>query len=337
LFNRCSFNRMVLHFGFQKGNKTNISDQSGLENNAILIGGATQRENCDRCGYCLDLSRGPDPTMKIQQISEKQLPRFKISIAVWVSLNSTKGVHNIFTTESSEGNIGYRLQVVHGKIRWAIGTDTIPVIFDNMTRAEVVPEALWTHIIATYNNENGVTKIYANSMLKFKDIVPENKRTYLPNNWDNDASIGDRTLRGYLDELIMYNWELDDSEALYVRNYCADHPKLVRFTVRVPLTKKTVVPRAETKRSSILPKRNDNKVWWYLYMKLLNEKLGKSKKSQIKTNITDRSSKPIKSMKVKSPEVKVYTKKDTVEQATKQKLRELALEPSEAFALLKKK
>lgn len=39
LFNRCSFNRMVLHFGFQKGNKTNISDQSGLENNAILIGG----------------------------------------------------------------------------------------------------------------------------------------------------------------------------------------------------------------------------------------------------------------------------------------------------------
>ena len=30
---------MILHYGFQKGNKTNIADQSGLENNGILIGG----------------------------------------------------------------------------------------------------------------------------------------------------------------------------------------------------------------------------------------------------------------------------------------------------------
>ena len=39
LSNRCMFNRMILHFGFQKGNKTNINDQSGLENNGILIDG----------------------------------------------------------------------------------------------------------------------------------------------------------------------------------------------------------------------------------------------------------------------------------------------------------
>ena len=39
LYNHCTFNRMILHYGFQKGNKTNIADQSGLENNGILIGG----------------------------------------------------------------------------------------------------------------------------------------------------------------------------------------------------------------------------------------------------------------------------------------------------------
>lgn len=47
LFNRCMFNRMVLHFGFQKGNKTNINDQSGLENNGILIGGERLMKKCE--------------------------------------------------------------------------------------------------------------------------------------------------------------------------------------------------------------------------------------------------------------------------------------------------
>lgn len=39
LFNRCVFNRMVLHYGFQKGNASNLIDQSGLHNDAKLIGG----------------------------------------------------------------------------------------------------------------------------------------------------------------------------------------------------------------------------------------------------------------------------------------------------------
>jgi len=39
LFNRCVFNRMIFHYGFQKGNDTIIIDQSGLENNGILKAG----------------------------------------------------------------------------------------------------------------------------------------------------------------------------------------------------------------------------------------------------------------------------------------------------------
>ncbi|XP_047129064.1 uncharacterized protein LOC100201907 isoform X1 [Hydra vulgaris] len=263
LFNRCTFNRMILHFGFQKGNKTSISDQSGLDNDAILVGGARQKEDGEKCGYCLDLTNGPDPAMKIEQIAVKKLPRTKISIALWINLNSTNGIHNIFTTESSEGNIGYRLQVVNGRVRWAIGTDTVPVLFDHMTESQVISEGLWTHIVTTYNNENGIVKIYVNSKEKLKEFVPDERREFLPTNWDNDASIGDRTFRGYIDEFIMYNWDLDSSEALYVRNYCADRPKLVRFTVRVPLTKKTVVPHSIDNnlemedKQKLIPYRNE--------------------------------------------------------------------------------
>ncbi len=39
IYDKCSFNRMVIHYGFQKGNNSVINDQSGLENDAILVGG----------------------------------------------------------------------------------------------------------------------------------------------------------------------------------------------------------------------------------------------------------------------------------------------------------
>lgn len=41
LYRKCEFNRMVLHFGFQKINTTThqVMDQSGLDNNATLDGG----------------------------------------------------------------------------------------------------------------------------------------------------------------------------------------------------------------------------------------------------------------------------------------------------------
>ena len=39
LYDKCTFNRMVIHYGFQKGNNTLMLDQSGLQNDAIPIGG----------------------------------------------------------------------------------------------------------------------------------------------------------------------------------------------------------------------------------------------------------------------------------------------------------
>ena len=39
LYDKCTFNRMVIHYGFQKGNNSLILDQSGLQNDAIPIEG----------------------------------------------------------------------------------------------------------------------------------------------------------------------------------------------------------------------------------------------------------------------------------------------------------
>eukprot|EP00111_Clytia_hemisphaerica_P016329 TCONS_00048354-protein len=282
LFNRCVFNRMIFHYGFQKGNNSIIYDQSGLENNAIMKSGAKQKEDCGKCGYCLDLTQGPDPQLDIQRVPVRGLPTSKISITVWVMLNSTRGVHNIFTTESDKGNIGYRLQVIDGGVRFAIGTDieSVPEIIDMWSQNKIlVPEGLWTHLTATYNNENGVGKIFVNGILKLEKIASPDKREDLPTNWDNEASVGDETFRGFLDEFVIYNWQLDENEVIYVRDYCADKPKLVRFTVRVPLTKKTLVPHGATTGKAIKSVTNhtDKASWWDLYNELLQRRIKRSR------------------------------------------------------------
>ena len=50
LYRKCEFNRMVLHFGFQKVNTTThqVMDQSGLDNNATLDGGKKYTQICSR-------------------------------------------------------------------------------------------------------------------------------------------------------------------------------------------------------------------------------------------------------------------------------------------------
>ena len=200
-----------------------------------------QKEDCERCGSCLDLTQGPNPTLKVERISLSNIPTRSVSVALWVSLNSTKGVHDLFITQGPLDGSGYRLRVIDGKIRWSVGADDGESIFDFETKSVAVPETLWTHLIATYDKETGSVAIYVNGVSKLKETVDKKDRRLLPRDWETEAKLGDKTFNGLMDEFIMYNWAVDDSEATYVRKYCADHPKLVRFIVRVPLAKRDKV------------------------------------------------------------------------------------------------
>ena len=168
-------------------------------------------------------------------------------------MNSTKGIHDLFITQGPLDGSGYRLRVIDGKVRWSIGTDNGETIFDYETKSVVIPETLWSHIIATYDKESGDVSIFVNGVSKFKETVDKKQRKLLPRDWETEAKLGDKSFNGYMDEFIMYNWAIDESEATYIRNYCADHPKLVRFIVHVPLTKRNKVSRLSkpmNKRSS---------------------------------------------------------------------------------------
>lgn len=93
------------------------------------------------------------------------------------------------------------------------------------------------HVLVSFDSVSGFAKIFVNghqkALAKFAKEVP------IGGDWGEiligGRSLGSQDLGGYMDELVMYNWELDASEISYVMKYCPDHPKLVSFTVHIPL------------------------------------------------------------------------------------------------------
>ena len=169
-------------------------------------------------------------------------PTSAISITAWISLNKTKGLHSIFQIlgSSEERRSIYNMEVVDGRLHWKHKDMKDVPVFDLTTEDVVVPENMWIHVGATYNSTSGKAKIYVNGILKVEHTNP--KKPKLWSSW-GQLTIGghfpdNKLFNGLLDEVFIYNWELDPSELHFVMKYCADHPKLVSFTVRVPIYKR---------------------------------------------------------------------------------------------------
>ena len=193
---------------------------------------------CDKCGACVDLSNKQSAGVILDGNAFSKKPSSAVSVAVWISLNNTQGMSSIFQAmDDSQTENMFNLASINGKLHWRHKDKNGKILFYVKTKEVVVPEALWTHVAATYNSQNGIAKLYVNGLLKQQTTNP--KRPLLSQAW-RSGTIGDhlpehRLFNGLLDEFFMYNWELDPSEIGFVLKYCADHPKLVSFTVRVPL------------------------------------------------------------------------------------------------------
>ncbi|XP_032221948.2 uncharacterized protein LOC5520919 isoform X2 [Nematostella vectensis] len=242
LYRKCEFNRMVLHYGFQHWNSTTstLEDQSGLHNNATLKSGArVLSDGCDKCGACVDLSSNDQAEVYLNASKYKLKPTSAVTVSAWVSLNRTSGLHSIFQAlkgKTDNTNV-YNLEVIDGRVHWESRDKSGKPLFDVKTIDVTIPEGLWTHVMGTYSAQTGNAKIYVNGLLRESFTNPSRPR--LSAAWER-ASIGgyvpgNHPFNGLLDEFFMYNWELDPTEARFVLKYCADKPKLVSFTVKVPI------------------------------------------------------------------------------------------------------
>ena len=203
---------------------------------------------CDKCGACLDASNDNMPGVYLDGKKFHHKPASAISIASWISLNQTKGRHSIFqavSNKNDEWHDIYNLDVINGKLFWRHKNENSDVTFNVRTDDVAIPEGLWSHVTATYSSETGDAKIYVNGLLKA--TVNNRQKPKLNIAWGR-VSIGGhlpdaKNFAGLLDEFFIYNWALDPSEVRFVLKYCADKPKLVSFTVRVPLFKRQRVQK----------------------------------------------------------------------------------------------
>lgn len=176
--------------------------------------------------------------MSIEAAHFKHKPTKAISVGAWFNLNSTSGTHPLFrVTETISRSPILGLLVKDGKLEWKGYNRNHYPIFNMASKQAVVPEGIWIHIIATYDSVRGQAKIFINGHQK---ELSKTKKAQLINEW-GEILIGGResgvqaTIGGYVDEIVLYNWELEPSEISYIMKYCPEHPKLVSFTVHVPL------------------------------------------------------------------------------------------------------
>lgn len=184
------------------------------------------------CGSCLDMNSGRKATVTVKTDNFKHKPTKAISIGGWFYLQSTRGVHPLVSVpESLDKWTILDLNIKDARLEWRGYDKDNHEIFNIATAQSVVPEGVWVHILATFDSVKGHAKLFIDGQQKA--LVETAKEQLLSEDW-NEVKIGSVS-GGYVDEFVMYNWELERSEVLYIMKYCPDHPKLVSFTVHVPL------------------------------------------------------------------------------------------------------
>jgi len=135
------------------------------------------------------------------------------SIAVWVRCD-TGATNNVVFCTGNEGE--YSLQIYHGTTKWylsskqADGTDTLYEI-------GLVEEDTWQHIAVTYDYSTQILNTYLNNVKTENTTITTMGGFY--NYRLGSSRSAEAELDGYIDNFIVYNTVLTDSEVSNIYNY----------------------------------------------------------------------------------------------------------------------
>ncbi|XP_015760646.1 PREDICTED: uncharacterized protein LOC107339825 [Acropora digitifera] len=139
--------------------------------------------------------------------------------SVFTLLNSSsrycRGRHEIFNTigsHSDHKHDQYDFAVKDGKIIWYHHQENDKEVF-NLITLPVIPARRWTHVVATYDSNAMLAKVFVNgNLVKQKSAIGD-----LSQDWGHFAGIGRHFyegtyLSGLIDEFIIYNYALSRKE-----------------------------------------------------------------------------------------------------------------------------
>lgn len=105
----------------------------------------------------------------------------------------------------------YNLEVVNGKFYWWYKILNGDVVFDVKIDDVVIFEGFWSYVIVMYSLEFGDVKIYVNGLLK--GIYGNFWKLKFFDFWGciliGGYLFDGKNFGGFLDEIFIYNWELD--------------------------------------------------------------------------------------------------------------------------------
>ncbi|XP_028410253.1 uncharacterized protein LOC114532854 [Dendronephthya gigantea] len=211
----CNSHRVVLHFGFEKGQGLFTLDQSGLGNNGKLVN-LTLSDMPGICGLGMNMSHGE---IDIDGQRFKGKPLNAITLATWMKLNTNRGHHQLFNTigsRSEHKDDQYNFAIDNGKVIWSHNDEKGKSIF-RIETIPIIPARNWTHVTATYDSTSMLAKVYTGGKL----IKEKSGTGLLSQDWGHFAGIGrhfyeKEYLNGATDEFLMYNYALSDSEIQYL-------------------------------------------------------------------------------------------------------------------------
>ena len=157
--------------------------------------------------------------LKMRTINSLLLFSKSVQRSVFTLLNSSsrycRGRHEIFNTigsHSDHKHDQYDFAVKDGKIIWYHHQENDKEVF-NLITLPVIPARRWTHVVATYDSNAMLVKVFVNgNLVKQKSAIGD-----LSQDWGHFAGIGRHFyegtyLSGLIDEFIIYNYALSRKE-----------------------------------------------------------------------------------------------------------------------------
>ncbi|XP_048589005.1 uncharacterized protein LOC5518116 isoform X2 [Nematostella vectensis] len=181
-------------------------------------------------GVCGDVARMRDGgSVALDGSQLKTKPGAAVTIAAWIRLEDTNGVHTIFGTSGDHVDVAdgqvissggqYRLEVRDGAVNWYHSNSDTGDVFKIKTEP-VIKAKKWTHITGTYDAHTGLAKVYTDGHV----TAQAHGTGQLSDDWGDQATVG-RTkkgdfLDGTIDEFRVYNRALGDAEIQNLINMC---------------------------------------------------------------------------------------------------------------------
>jgi hypothetical protein len=154
--------KLILHYSFDKDDGDNISDKSGMKNNAEVKGAKWTRKGKLSGAFEFD---GVDDYIRAGDLGG--MPE-KGTIAFWMNPAELANYRNPFTTKRGGGNAGFRFEEnAAGRFCLVAGDDGGTAAVHAYT--EILKARRWYHIVLIWDRESGNIKGYLDGSLAFDE------------------------------------------------------------------------------------------------------------------------------------------------------------------------